>query len=374
MFSAPSSSYTHNHNADRPPAQSTSTMHSPQFSVAGMAASTAGHSHGPNAWGNSGGGGPLATSLTDTLTPSKAHYQPGYMMSSSQSNPSPQSNQRVEEVPVVPTKAKMNHVLSRGSTSDFGMDSMFQSSRQRQTLADEDAPPTTSINDIPNYSDSTPVPFQTRGSILDKSSSRSNSTRQSRIPPPPQSQPLYVIVFGYPPDKYSVTVEYFKSLGDTTDADQNTEVLNCFRIGYHDPGQAMRAVRKSGEVLGGSWMIGAKWADPALAEAVLSGSTLRSMTSNPSTSNANVSDNAMAVDDQPHPSTGQASAVGTPIKLAPSTSAFRKVGSGERLGTPGQHKMQGVVDTSTVTARGFPPTQSPQKGVLGQVSDLIFGW
>jgi nuclear pore complex protein Nup53 len=49
-------------------------------------------------------------------------------------------------------------------------------------------------------------------------------------------------------------------MGETTDADQNTEILNCFRIGYKDPGDAMRAVRKNGEVLSGSWMVGAKWA------------------------------------------------------------------------------------------------------------------
>ena len=55
-------------------------------------------------------------------------------------------------------------------------------------------------------------------------------------------------------------MEYFKSLGDATDVEHNSEILNCFRIGYRDPGDAMRAVRKNGEVLGGSWMVGAKWA------------------------------------------------------------------------------------------------------------------
>lgn len=75
-----------------------------------------------------------------------------------------------------------------------------------------------------------------------------------------QHQPLYVVVFGYPADKYSVTVEYFKSLGDATDVEHSSEITNCFRIGYRDPGDAMRAVRKNGEVLGGSWMVGAKWA------------------------------------------------------------------------------------------------------------------
>jgi len=71
---------------------------------------------------------------------------------------------------------------------------------------------------------------------------------------------LYVIVFGYPSDKYILAVEYFKSLGQTTEPDLNAEITNCFKIGYRDPGDAMRAVRKSGEVLGGSWMVGVKWA------------------------------------------------------------------------------------------------------------------
>ena len=76
---------------------------------------------------------------------------------------------------------------------------------------------------------------------------------------------LYVIVFGYPADKYSVTIEYFQSLGSSTDPDFNTEILNCFRLGYHDPADAMRAVRKNGEILGGSWMVGVKWAVRFLA-------------------------------------------------------------------------------------------------------------
>lgn len=70
----------------------------------------------------------------------------------------------------------------------------------------------------------------------------------------------YVIVFGYPPDKYSVTAEYFKSIGDTTEPDPNTQITNCFRIGYRDFGEGMRAVKRNGEILSGSYMVGAKWA------------------------------------------------------------------------------------------------------------------
>lgn len=87
-----------------------------------------------------------------------------------------QGSQRHDEIPIVPTKAKLSHSLMGGSASDFGIDSMFESSRcvtssaassvahdglrsrhrHRQPLADEDAPPTTSVNDIVNevYTDS----------------------------------------------------------------------------------------------------------------------------------------------------------------------------------------------------------------------------
>lgn len=76
----------------------------------------------------------------------------------------------------------------------------------------------------------------------------------------PSAEVHYVIVFGYPADKYSVTAEYFKSIGETTDPDPNTQISNCFRIGYRDFGEAMRAVKRNGEILGGSYMVGAKWA------------------------------------------------------------------------------------------------------------------
>jgi len=79
----------------------------------------------------------------------------------------------------------------------------------------------------------------------------------------PESQTLYVIVFGYPPDKYTATLEYFKSLGgegETTEAMPNSQITNCFKLGYKNPGDALRAVRKSGEVVGGTWMVGVKWA------------------------------------------------------------------------------------------------------------------
>ncbi|KAK7456437.1 hypothetical protein VKT23_010685 [Stygiomarasmius scandens] len=386
-------------------------MYSSSFSVAGMSSSTSSH-HNPNlnVWGNNNvnpSSSLGASTFGDSLSQSRTHYQSGYLLSASQANASPQGNQRVDEVPVVPTKAKMNHALMRGSTSEFGMDSMFESTtRSRQPRADdEDAPPTMSVNDIPNQASFNPTAsrLQPKASTAGDHPFSFSTSRRPRTPTAAStstgssSAPLYVIVFGYPADKYSVTVEYFKSLGATTDADPNTEIVNCFRIGYHDPGDAMRAVRKNGEILGGSWMIGTKWADPAQAEALLGHPIQRSGISDfasmsmsvspPTSSNMNNTthhhsnsasgSNAVLVD--------PVATVGTPIKLAPSSSVFRRPGGPDKSQSqtpqrawpatagPGPGAGMGGVGTPNA-AVPVASNSSPTKGVFGQVSDLIFGW
>ncbi|KAI0065643.1 hypothetical protein BV25DRAFT_1715241 [Artomyces pyxidatus] len=367
----------------RPPlphAATQSSLHaSTPFTVAGLSSSTGTH-HPPSPWGvaNAPPSG-LSNSLSDSFLQSRSTYQPGYLMSVSQNNTSPQPSQRFDELPVVQTKAKLNSTLSsRGPTSEFGKDPMFESSRQRQTM-DEDAPPTASVNDIVNatYTDS-PSPFQrSLHSTFEPSSSLFSSSFSRPPQPPPSAQataePLYVVVFGYPPDKYSVAVEYIKQFGDTTDAEPNTEIVNCFKIGFKRPADAMWAVRKNGEVVSGSWMLGIKWADPAHAESLLGQSTMRGaapafQSSDASTPSGN---DAMPVDEPfsrgghraSHSSTPS---VGTPIRLAPSASAYRK---------PGQ-KASHVAPPhpSTPTPVAGSANLSPSKSIMGQFSDLVFGW
>ncbi|XP_006461669.1 hypothetical protein AGABI2DRAFT_222487 [Agaricus bisporus var. bisporus H97] len=329
-----------------------------------MSSSTSTH---PNAWASSSTSGQLGASFSDSLSQSRSHYQPGYLMSTSQDTNNVQSGQRVDDIPIVQTKAKLNNVLTRGSASEFGMESMFQSTRQRQTFADEDAPPRSSIHDIPNeiHSDSTP-----RGMPSKNLSPESSHLARRHARPSPNaaiSQPLYVVIFGYPPEKYSLIVEYFKSLGNSTEAEPNTEVLNCFRIGYHEAPDAVRAVRKNGEVFAGSWMIGAKWAEPAQAEAALGQPLLRSSISGAVAENGS-SGSAMMVDEPTQsPFTSNTPSVGTPIRLAPSTSAFRKAGAPPKPSTPLAPKPSGIPASNAAT-----PTSN--RGVLGHVSDMIFGW
>lgn len=157
-----------------------------------------------------------------------------------------------------------------------------------------------------------------------------------------EHQVLHVIVFGYPPNRYSSSVAYFKSLGEggTTEAEPLAGVENAFKIGFEQPMEAIRAWRKGGETIqgeGGRWMVGTKWADRALAERLL-GSVAHSP------SGALVEeDERIGVREMP--------TIGTPLRVAPSASAFRSGGGVEGKSTPGGGR-----------------------GVLGQVSDLIFGW
>ncbi|KAI1796592.1 hypothetical protein LXA43DRAFT_986220 [Ganoderma leucocontextum] len=372
------------------------------FNVAGMSnlnQSTASPSIRGGALGMSMGSSlGMGSPLNESLSQSRSHYQSGYLMSANQSSSSPPGGPR-EEPPLVPTKAKLNHTFSGGTVSDFGMDSMFESSRQRprQTLADEDAPPTASVNDIVNETPEAASSRFSQRKAFEQSQIRSSlfrpshpATPKAAAPAPQQNtQPLYIVVFGYPPDKYSVTVEYFRSLGETTEAEQSSEVMNCFRIGYLNPAEAIRAVRKNGEILGGFWMVGAKWADVTQAEALLGSSLIRSTAQSPdfvSSGGGNESPShspnlfgapspaRMSVDElgprqgtlrTAEPSTP---AVGTPIKLAPSASAFRRPGVGVPV-TPAA----AIQPTPSHLASGGPQ-QSPTKGMLGQVSDLIFGW
>lgn len=82
-----------------------------------------------------------------------------------------------------------------------------------------------------------------------------------------------MIVFGYPQLRYSSTVAHFETLaaGGTTKAEPISDVENAFKIGYIQPWEAARALRKNGEIIGSEgsrWMIGVKWAVsnlPALA-------------------------------------------------------------------------------------------------------------
>ena len=201
-----------------------------------------------------------------------------------------------------------------------------------------------------------------------------------------------MIVFGYPSSRFSSTATYFKSLaeGGTTAVEQSDDIENAFRIGYKHPWDAARACMKNGEIISienSRWMVGAKWEvsrfrlqlflyndalqDPQLAERVL-GSASRTPSS---LGSAALNNSPQAPNNTGFSSTfhtpfmnrvdsDQEPRIGTPIRLAPSSTAFRKY-----TGSP-----QKSTNTGQAANSASVKPNSPAKGIVGQVSDLIFGW
>lgn len=116
--------------------------------------------------------------------------------------------------------------------------------------------------------------------------------------------------------------------------------------------------------------------DKARANDLLAQSTGQGFFANSALPESVSSPTSMAIDEMPpvH-SHSNTPTYGTPIRLAPSASAFRKVAP-----SPMQGQVKAVVPQGNPTpapglSNGVPPASaSPGKGMLGQVSDLIFGW
>ena len=113
--------------------------------------------------------------------------------------------------------------------------------------------------------------------------------------------------------------------------------------------------------------------DQARANDLLAQSTGQSLFANSALSESVGSPTSMVVDEVPpthsHSSTPT---YGTPIRLAPSASAFRKVAPSPMQGQVKAVVQQGAPTPVLGSSNGAPV--SPGKGMLGQMSDLIFGW
>ncbi|KAF8337975.1 uncharacterized protein EI90DRAFT_3041201 [Cantharellus anzutake] len=163
-----------------------------------------------------------------------------------------------------------------------------------------------------------------------------------------------VIVFGFPPELKSEIIHYFASLGDIISVDpprDAPQLQNWVTISYRNSFDATRAVRKSGEVFnaaGNGWMIGVKWADsPTYTESVPSSSA--EIPSRPSVNGVN-------------------SNIGTPVVLAPSSSAFRSFPVGAST------SRDSGWDLALKEAGKKQDPANGGNGIVSKISELIFGW
>lgn len=188
-----------------------------------------------------------------------------------------------------------------------------------------------------------------------------------------------VNVFGFPASATDLILDFFSQFGDIVSKTPSTEGGNWVTIVYAQPWSAARAVRKNGEVLGGVLMVGVKAVDEDGLRRALAGGE---------------GGNEVVPTSQGTPrthtpvSTSTPSGVGRPVNVLGPQSAFKAaptptrkgflgLGGGASTGTSGgadahaslfaERSKQAVLAQQQQQGQG-------QKGVIGRVSDLVFGW
>jgi len=236
----------------------------------------------------------LATSTRDG-----SGYLPGYLLSASQGMPLPEGSQRYEDPPLLPSKNSPYGSVSPGT---FGAENGDQHMSRQQPL-DEDAPPMQSlldeINTIPMGGD----PYKTP--VRNARHQRSNTGKEWHE----------VVIFGFPKDKLQAAIKLFTSLGDSQDPIAGPEGANWFKIAYKHEWEAARAVRKNGELINGVWMVGVKWAQDGKDSWV--GSPSYGSATSPITGGDEEAGPPAVI------SPARINAIGKPIALEPSSSAYK---------------------------------------------------
>jgi hypothetical protein len=208
------------------------------------------------------------------------------------------------------------------------------------------------------------------------------STSAPLHPPASSSSGYAVNVFGFPPSALDLVLDYFSQFGEILSRTPSQEGGNWVTIVYAQPWSAARASRKNGEILSGVLMVGVKAADEDGLKRALAGSE----------GDAIHSSGAGTPAPRPLPAVSTPSGVGKPVNVLGPQSAFKSAPTPTRkgyfgLGGGGTGTPQ---STAVVQNGGTDPHASlfadksrqavlqqqgqQQKGVLGKVSDMVFGW
>ncbi|KAH8831846.1 hypothetical protein DL96DRAFT_1589184 [Flagelloscypha sp. PMI_526] len=271
------------------------------------------------------------------------NYTPGYLLSSlsqpaNQSHQAPSSSSPSDALPLMESASRATNIApSPMADSMFSASSRAVSKRRTMTpggIMDEDAPPRASVFDLPTTGPSSFFTSSSSQSLRKTVSSPTTATSNEWWP------------------------HYFQGLSsrgpEGTTQPTPADGVNSFRIGYLDPADALRAARKSGELLTlgttGAYYIGVKLSDSSLAPAV----EPSSFVSTPMAIDLPVSTMGGG---------GGGSVAGTPLRLQPASAAFRPKGS---TSSPFQAAPAPVQPTAS--------NATPQKSLVGTVGDMLFGW
>ncbi|GAA5850231.1 hypothetical protein JCM9279_003572 [Rhodotorula babjevae] len=369
-----------------------------------------------------GGQGALQSSTGGASgTPgAKRNYLPGYLSSGAAAQqaestpPQAAADDRSWDSPARRTSVSGSPVTRFGGGSLFGgRDSSTPSKSPKfapytapprasayKHEVEEDAPPVASLNEFDGAdqsglqtdssmnglsrspaNDPTASPFASSSALAHPGSSTSSS-----------SKGYAVHVFGFPASALELILEHFTQFGDVLSSSPSTEGGNWVTVVYAHPWSAARAVRKNGDVLGGVLMVGVKAVDEDGLKRALAGGE--------STAGSGESSSA--------PSRPQSAPVGAggggggtpglgrPVNVLGPQAAFKAQPTPTRkgfLGLGGGGTPGASTGASSGSGGGADPHASlfaekskqavlaqqqqqgqGQKGVLGKVSDLVFGW
>lgn len=190
-------------------------------------------------------------------------------------------------------------------------------------------------------------------------------------------------MFGFPAAATDLVLDFFSQFGEIVSRTPSTEGGNWVTITYAQAWSAARAARKNGEILGGTLMIGVKAVDEDGLRRALAGAD-GGQDLVPSAPSAVQAPRQTASNG----GTATPSGVGRPVNVLGPQSAFKAAPTPTRKGFLVLVGGGGGA-TAPSTPSGTDPhaslfaekskqaalaQQPQQKGVLGKVSDMVFGW
>ena len=191
-------------------------------------------------------------------------------------------------------------------------------------------------------------------------------------------------VFGFPSNALPLVISHFAQFGEIISTTPNAEGGNWITITYAQDWSAQRAARRNGEILAGNVMVGVKLVEDD-REVVTSSPNLGAN----GNGNGNGNGNAPPTNYRPATTNGTStpSGIGRPVQIINSSAFKQPVSTPTRLGFFSSANNSGAIGTpakvqdphaslfAAETSRqgtGMPPPAS--QGMMGKVSDLIFGW
>ncbi|CUA78344.1 hypothetical protein RSOLAG22IIIB_07017 [Rhizoctonia solani] len=294
-------------------------------------------------------------------------YVPGYLLSTTQGK-SVSGFSNFNNPPLLPEPVARDH----GQSAPFGTGSLYSrpppKSRDRTApIVDDDAPPTESLLEGGNFNFSQQYQHSHLHQTLRPTpASIPSNTTPGAVPLQNHDGAVAVLVSGFYPDRVHSVTSQFTAIGECSAPEMPSEGGNWFKITYANPWDGARALKRDGDIINGDMMIAVRLVDPSQA-AMLGETTTPRLAIAPSP--AEPTPKSPVIQSTSHAPT----AFGRAATLAPSASAFRTTAPASTQARPTAVSAPGA-DWGVRNQQEGTQDNQAQTGVIGKLSDMIFGW